>query len=335
MTAVVDEMAPPGTEVDLPREQRAGAAIARCDVPRDLAAMMQLAEVLAGARTIPRHFQRVEDIVVVMMAAQSLDVPLFWGLQAFHLVEGKLGMEATFMRALLYRAGGKLRILEHTAEVATTQIRPPGEREFCDPVTVRAKEYTHLQSKDVWKKNPRAMLMARNTTTSLRLYAPNVLMGMNYTPDELEETERPSITVSAEVRPARAATASDSEAWWRQEIAAATDLGQVTGLWNRAKDRKLLDEALDGVPLRDLLTRRASEITEAQSAADAAGVDAEDVVDVEVDDEPAFRAEAPPPAQALLSCGCDSEVVFQTGNHRPDCPQFTAPVPAADPRSRR
>ena len=345
MTAVVDE---PTTEVEVRRE---AAGLARCDVPADLQQMLNLAEVLAGSRTIPTHFRRVEDLVVVMMASRALDVPLFWALQAFHLVEGKLGMEATFMRALLYRAGGDVDIVENTAQRATIRIRRPGAREYGKPVTVAHAEFPHLHGKTNWKQNARAMVMARCTTTGMRQYAPDVLMGFNYSPDELADDSaeyRITATASAAERPARsAATASDGQTQWLAAIAAVPSLVAAQVLWQEARGRNLLDLELDGQSLRDRLTARMAALADAERAAGSDGAD--DVVDADVepdDDDPgesdpgadpveAAFAQAAAAAASQMSCGCDADAVFQTGNHSRGCREFTVPVPAADPRAAR
>lgn len=351
MTAVVDEPAAPpadpGTDVEVAKERSTGLSLGHCDVPRELAQMLQLAEVLANAATMPKHFRRVEDVVLVMMAAQALDVPVFWAIQAFHLVEGRLGMEATFMRSLLYRAGGDMKILEHTAQTASIRIRKPGAREWSDPVTVHHAEYKHLHGKNNWRDNPRAMVMARCTTTALRLYCPNVLMGFNYSPDELAESEAcPVIEVTVTDRPRRgAATAGDAAAGrqaWLTAIGRARDGSDIARLRTQGAQKGLLDTDLDGMTLGARITARMQEL-EAEAAREAAAGHDDNVVDVEADDEPyddgdpgdvedAFPGQAP--ARPVMSCGCNADDVFRTGNHSPDCRQFTVPVPAADPRAR-
>lgn len=338
MMTVIATETPAGETALEERERRAGLAIARCDVPRDLQQMLQLAEVMANARVVPRHFQRLEDMVVLFMAAQALDVPAFWATQAFHLVEGKLGMEATFMRALLYRAGGGFKILEHTRQRAVAQIRRPGEKDWCDPVVREYAEYAHLHGKVNWKNSPRDMLMARVTTTGMRLYTPGVLMGFNYSPDELEEDSAPKITVA--LRPAVRPAATGAEAWLKA-IADASHLDQINDLWKRAGNR--LDEPIDGISLRDRLMTRGREITEemkrradAENADVDGEVDPDDVRDGEIADVvDAEDVEEPAQDLAHMSCGCPTDLVFETGNHDPRCSHYTPPAPVDDPRGGR
>jgi hypothetical protein len=351
VTTVTD--APPLTRTDaLPdvevEARQASRDIARCDVPTDLDKMLRMAEVLAGSRVIPRHFQRTEDIVMVMMAARALDVPVFWALQAFHLVEGKLGLEATFMRALLYRAGGAFRLLHTDATKATAQFRRPGETEWSEPVTwtIEQAKTAGLSGKKNWQANAVDMLVARVTGRGMRRYCPDVLMGFLYTPDEIEDGVEVITVTTLPERSARPANPEDVKTQWLRRIAAA-DLREVAQLYREAEQVKLLDRDLNGKTVRERLTERGDQLNAEANAARAAD-DAEDgMADVDEEGMEPDDAEGVHPADdsipALtatreverMSCGCPTDVVFATGNHDPGCAQYMTPAPAADPRAAR
>lgn len=345
---VVDEQAPATETEPAPDRPNAAIAVSRCDVPPELAQMMTLAQVMANSGITPKWLYRTEDVVVVMLAARSLDVSLFWAMQAFHLVDGKLGMEASFMRALLQRAGGDYEVVENTAQRATIKVTTPAGK-VCPPYTVNIGEYQHLvknSKKPTWQNHPRAMLFARATSGALRMHCPGVLMGFGYTPDELSEAEAQGTVITATAvadnkRTSNPSTADQVRSWWMDNITDAQDMARIEQLTTWARERNLLDADLNGRTVRERILARAAQLGDAQQDGDDAGIDPDDSdadeADAEAEDATdSYQTPAAPIVGAtLLRCGCDTTTAFETGQHREGCAEHTPPAPAADPRSRR
>lgn len=161
--------------------------IPRSDVPAEFGQQMQMAKVLSESNLLPGHLRgQPANVLLILSGARALDVPAFWSLQSMHVIDGKLGMAAELMRALVIRAGHQFRIVERTRQRAVVEIKrkdktEPYRFEFDWQDAIDAQ----LAGKSNWKKYPKAMLVARATAGAVRDECPDVLFGVVYTPDEL------------------------------------------------------------------------------------------------------------------------------------------------------
>ena len=109
-------------------------------------------------------------------------------LAKIHVINGRPGLSAELMRALVIRAGHSLRIEETTNTKAIVVGKRRGEeRELRITWTMDDAKRAGLAAKDPWKKYPRAMLVARATGELVRGVFPDVLAGITYTPEELSD----------------------------------------------------------------------------------------------------------------------------------------------------
>lgn len=178
------------------------APIARTDVPAEFDDRMKLAEVLSEAGILPDHLRgKTGNIVALMMTAASLDVPFMTAAQEMYVERGRLGMSANLMRGLVLRAGHEFDILEESTKACTVQFTRKGKKPS-RPVTYTMEDaqIAGLTTKENYKRNPRAMMLARATSRCLRAYASDILMGFGYTPDELRDRvdEQPDPEIEAE-----------------------------------------------------------------------------------------------------------------------------------------
>ncbi len=249
------DVARPGTDV----------AVRRCDAPATLPEMMRLASELAHANILPGHLRRQPaNVLALMFAARSLDIPIWTAFQALNVIDGRIGMDATFMRALVLRAGHRFRIVERTDERAAVEITRHDDPE------PRLTEFTWadavdagLVRKEVWQRYPKAMLIARATTAAVRDHTPEVLFASAYTPEELDVvvddtgnalTVIPSERVHDDDNPAMgtdvvrrdASAAAALRADYERRIDAAASADDLNAIWRDAKAGGVL-----GAPLRD------------------------------------------------------------------------------------
>lgn len=159
----------------------------RCDFPVAIADQITLAKTLSEAGILPNHLRKnPENIIAIGYAARALNIPLFTAIQKVVPIEGKVGMEADLMRALILRAGHKFRITEATAEKATAVVIRRDDPEFEHVVEVKLSEIPDsVRKKDNWKNWTADMLVARATSKIARRACSDVLNGMIYTPEEL------------------------------------------------------------------------------------------------------------------------------------------------------
>lgn len=280
----------PGADVDRPGAE---VAVRHCDAPAALPEMMRLAAELAEADVLPRHLRRrPANVLALMFAARALDIPIWVAFQSLYLIEGKVGMDATFQRSLIVRAGHRFRILERTESRAAVEITRHDDPE------PRLSEFTWadavdagLTNKEIWQRYPKAMLMARVTTQAIRDDCPEVLYGAAYTPEELDvalgadgtpvtliPSERVHDGDNADMP--RADPAARREAYVRA-VAAATTPAELNNLWAEAKTAGLLTAPLTaGQTVEEALWARSDELrveAEARAALAAQGVEIIDV----------------------------------------------------------
>lgn len=165
----------------------AEVAIRRTEVPASFQDQMHMARVLSDSTLLPAYLRgKPANVLVILQGARALDVSAFWALQSMHVIEGKLGMAAELMRALVIRSGHTCRVVERSMDRAIVEIKradraEPYRAEFTWEDAVAAK----LTKKDNWVMYRKSMLVARATAIAVRDECPDVMFGVVYTPEEL------------------------------------------------------------------------------------------------------------------------------------------------------
>lgn len=260
----------------------------RSDVPGVLTEQLQLAQELAKAGIVPSHLQRKpENILALMYAAQSVDIPLWQAVQGMQVISGKVGISADLCRALILRAGHTFRVEESTETTATVVVIRKGDTfEHRASFTIEDAKRAGLTGGS-WQKYPKAMLIARATTLVARNACADVLAGMAYTPEELgAEVDEDGRVIERELTHAQLVGRTldddkkadrepvDSDPWsvspwaveWMATLAAADSQAALDECWVNlqaavATEDVSQDEA--GL-LRDALKARASEVAPAE-----------------------------------------------------------------------
>lgn len=135
---------------------------------------------LAQADMLPKHLkQRPADVLYAMELADSLGVHHVQAFTDVHVVEGRPQASAELVRALILRDGHRLRISMQNDRCTIRAARRD------DPEHWESFEYTledarvaGLTGKDVWKKHPRRMLLARATSEAKSAMFPDVARGI-------------------------------------------------------------------------------------------------------------------------------------------------------------
>lgn len=241
-------------------------AIRPSDVPDQFEQRMHMARVFAESDLLPGHLRgKPANVLIILEGARALDVAAFWGLQSMYVVDGKLTMSAELMRGLVLRAGHQFRVIERTDKIATIEIiRHDDPRPYTVSFTAREAELAGLTGKTNWKRYPKAMLVARATSTGVRDHCPDVLFGVVYTPDELgadtDQAGNPVIDESGQ-RVGRPEL-TDNEVIQLFEQIDAADIGHLPILWTAVTDNNALHRTPPGLDsLQDqMLARLAREL---------------------------------------------------------------------------
>jgi hypothetical protein len=153
------------------------------------AAMQSQAETLARSRLVPSALRgKTDDVLLIVMVGRELAIPPVMALSKVHVVEGKPTLAAETMRALVKRAGHRFKVKHRSPSEATVWgLRKGDHPEDFEEVTwtLEMARQAGLANKDVWKKYPTDMLVARATSALCRSLFPDVLMGVSYTPEEM------------------------------------------------------------------------------------------------------------------------------------------------------
>jgi hypothetical protein len=190
MTDTTATDAPPAEEPHKP-----GAALApyRHDMHSiEMApAAWQIAHRLAGTDFVPKALRdKPGAIMACIMYGHEIGVEPMQSLQKIHVIDGRPGMAAELMRALVLRAGHEI-WFENMSSTAVTIIgrRRDQVRETKVTWTIDDADRAGLKGKDNWRKYPMDMLAARATGRLCRLMFAEVLAGLSDTIEELTDGE--------------------------------------------------------------------------------------------------------------------------------------------------
>lgn len=277
---------PPPPPGPAPASPGAELVLAGHDVPARLADQLALAEATYRSNLVPAACRSVAGMMAAQRAAVALNVPVWTVMQNMYSIDGKVGYDAAFVRALVIRAGHKFRIIERTSERCLVRIirhddPEPFFSEFTYQDAVDADllvldPATGLPKKAQWKNYLKAMLVARATTLAVREACPEVLFGNGYTPDELgavtdddgtpvvftsERADQPEPATAQRVQ-ASSGDAERLKAQWRENIEGAPDQPAVDDLYQQASKMGILERPLyeDGTTVEAALAMRAGEL---------------------------------------------------------------------------
>lgn len=162
--------------------------------PKTLSEAKQLADTLAGARTIPEALQKSPaDCMAIVLAGAELGLAPMQSIRALVLIKGKPTLSADAMGALVKSRRDVCQYLLLKASDATRATYET--QRLGDPApttmsfTIDEAKAAGLAGNDNWRKFPAAMLRARALSAICRAVYPDLLLGV-YDPDELAPEPR-------------------------------------------------------------------------------------------------------------------------------------------------
>jgi len=158
-------------------------------VPRSLAEVSSLAEVLAKSTLLPDALKgKAPDVVVQILAGQELGLAPMAAIRGVHIVQGKPVLSADTMVALVLGSG----LCEHFSCIEDTEQRVTYETKRRGSPHVQKVSWSvedtkkaGLNTKDNWRLHTRQMMKARCKAILARDVYPDVLAGV-YDPDEIQ-----------------------------------------------------------------------------------------------------------------------------------------------------
>lgn len=162
---------------------------AELSVAENWKAKLTYAKTLANAGLIPEVYQKNPgNVLVAVEYGQALGIDPIIAMNQITVVNGGVSMEAKLMMALVRKAGHIIRVEgdKHAATCTIIRADDPGYEAKVTWDEAKAKQ-AGLWGRGHWSKNPELMLRYRAAAENIRLTCPEVLAGINYTPEEVSE----------------------------------------------------------------------------------------------------------------------------------------------------
>ena len=164
----------------------------------------KVAQVLARTQFVPEPMRgQPENIAAAMMKSLELGIDPLDGLANLHVVKGKIGFSAEFMRRRILEAGHELVIDESTDDRCKIRGRRAGTTEW-QTATFTADQAR--KAKIMLGDYPADKLVARASSRLCRRVFPDVLAGANIIDDEDDEPTSAGATVQRKRQPRKVTT---------------------------------------------------------------------------------------------------------------------------------
>lgn len=148
-----------------------------------------LAQRIARTEFVPAALRgKPEAVLACMLTGHEVGVSPMQALAKIHVIDGRPAMAAELMRAIVLREGHELWIEEqNSTRVIVAGSRKNSDRETRVTWTMDDAKRAGLAARKNWQSYPSAMLLARATAGLCRAIFPDVLAGISYTVEELED----------------------------------------------------------------------------------------------------------------------------------------------------
>lgn len=198
---------------------------------------IRYAQALSDSDLLPKSFQgKPANVLMAIEYGRSLDLTPIQAIQEITVIQGRPTASANLIGALVRKAGHSLRVKVDPAQlIAVAQVvrKDDPDHTYETRWDMDRAKRAGLTGKDNWSKYPEAMLKARAITEVAREACPEALMGINYTPEEIEASPQP-----IRIDPAVAAEVVDAEpvGEWAGMLAAVTTRDELEPLWGQIPD---------------------------------------------------------------------------------------------------
>lgn len=157
-----------------------------------LASQLAWAEEIAKSGIIPEAFRdKPENVLVALEWGRELGLSRIASVNRIYVVKGTPTLKTEAMLMLARAAGHRVRT-EGDSKQATCEIIRADDPEYPHRITYTLDDARQagLLGNTGWKNNPSTMLRWRAIANAVRLACPEVLGGISYTPEEVEEISR-------------------------------------------------------------------------------------------------------------------------------------------------
>jgi hypothetical protein len=152
-----------------------------------MAEVCKLAGYIADTSFVPESLRgNAPAVAAAILTGREMGVPPMMALANIHVIKGKPGQSALLMRAMVQAAGHEIKDIEATAARCVLHGRRKGESEWT-PVAYTADQARNAKPPIDLSGYPEDKLYARATTRLCRRKFADVIAGLAYSVDELED----------------------------------------------------------------------------------------------------------------------------------------------------
>lgn len=150
-----------------------------------------VAQSLSRTAFVSKEFQgKAELVTAAILTGQEIGLEPMAALRSIDIISGTPAMRAHALRGLVQSRGHEVWVEESTETRAIVKGQRNGsEKVQTSTWTIDRAQKLGLTSREQWRKQPQAMLIARATAEVCRLVASDVLLGMPYAVEELDTDE--------------------------------------------------------------------------------------------------------------------------------------------------
>lgn len=169
----------------------------RLPTMQQLEALMRYGNLLVKSGLLPYSVNTPEKAIVIILKGRELGLPPMLALSQIVIINGKPAMQSELMLSLVYskmpnaqidfiRSDDKGCVIEAARNGTAKKM----EIKFLNEDAIRAKLFEKSADKGKgpgpWLTYPTAMFRARAISSMCRVLFPDVILGVSYTPEELE-----------------------------------------------------------------------------------------------------------------------------------------------------
>lgn len=154
-----------------------------------VAPAFELAQRIARTDFVPTALRnKPEAVLACILTGNEVGIGPMQALAKIHVIEGRPAMAAELMRALVLRDGHDIWIEESTTTKCTVAgKRYNSERETRVTFTLDDAKRAGLDGRKNWRSFPQAMLLARASAALIRAIFPDVVAGLGYALEEVQD----------------------------------------------------------------------------------------------------------------------------------------------------
>lgn len=158
---------------------------------RDAAEAYKVATSLVKTSFVPDSMRgKPEEAAAAILTGSEIGLSPMAALRSIDIIQGTPAMRAHALRGLVQSRGHRVWLEEASATKAVVRGQRLGEDAVQESVwTLDRAKTMKLTDKHNWKVQPQAMLVARATSELCRLVASDVLLGLPYSAEELDDLE--------------------------------------------------------------------------------------------------------------------------------------------------